>query len=267
VGEGAFLPFVTAGFPDPATSRKAILTLDREGADVIEVGIPHSDPLADGPVIQQSSSAALREGMTTEGAMELVASLAGEVSSPLVFMTYYNLVLNYGLNDFAQRAGGAGVSGVIIPDLPPEEAGEWKSSADRFGLDTIFMVAPTTPESRMELIDGLTEGFLYYVNICGTTGGPFGDPRELQKRIAGARRRSSVPVAAGFGVSSPKDATLLATAADGVVVGSLLLRRMAEAGREKCLGELAGLARRFRRALSREEVQSMERAPAREVRQ
>lgn len=267
MGEGAFLPFVTAGFPDPETCREAILTLDREGADVVEVGIPHSDPLADGPVIQMSSAVALEGGMTPDGALDLVGSLFGEVSCPVVVMTYYNLVLSFGLDRFARRAGKVGVKGVIIPDLPPEEAVEWKEAASGSGLDTIFMVAPTTTGPRMELIDRLTAGFLYYVNVCGTTGKSFDNAAGVRKRIAAVRKRSSVPVAAGFGVSSPEDATLLATSADGVVVGSLLLRRMAEAEEESRLRELAALARRFRRALGAESIERLDYAPTREVRQ
>ncbi|MBI4800484.1 MAG: tryptophan synthase subunit alpha, partial [Desulfarculus sp.] len=148
-GRAAFIPFLSGGLPDMATSARLLRELDQAGADVIEVGIPFSDPMADGPVIQEASKRALDAGATPVGVLEMIAGLKGSVKAPLVVMTYYNPVLNLGLEVFAQRSAGAGVAGVIVPDLPPEQAAPWLKAARAAGLDTIFTAAPTTPPGRL----------------------------------------------------------------------------------------------------------------------
>lgn len=225
-GMSAFVPFMTAGFPDPSTFIEIVQSLDQAGADVIELGLPFSDPLADGPVIQKSSHMALQNGTTPQGVLDLAAQLKPRIKSPLVVMTYWNPVLRLGPEYFASRAADSGVSGVIVPDLPPEEAGPWLEAAEANGLDTIFLAAPTTPFERSRKIARLTKGFLYYVSLTGVTGSDFVVTDELIETITALRRMAGVPVAAGFGVSGPNEAGPLAAAADGVIVGSSLIREV-----------------------------------------
>jgi tryptophan synthase alpha chain len=220
----AFIPFMTAGFPYERTCRDIIVALDEAGADVIEVGLPFSDPLADGPVIQAAGTRALAGGMTPEGAFSLISKIAQKVRSPLVLMTYVNPMIRMGLDRFAERAKDAGVSGVIVPDLPLEEAEEWTSIAEKRGLDSILMAAPTTPRERTARIARNSKGFLYYVSTTGTTGGALTISSELQQRLTETRQLSPVPVAVGFGVSTPEQAAALADHGDAVIVGSALIR-------------------------------------------
>jgi tryptophan synthase alpha chain len=224
----AFVPYVTGGFPDYATCEEIIVALDRNGADVIEVGIPFSDPLADGPTIQTSSRKALDNGTTPAGVLDLVARVVPRLSSPVVLMTYVNPVMKMGFPEFASRAKVAGAAGVIIPDLPPEEAEEWVQAARACDLDTIFLVAPTTPPARMESIAALSRGFLYYVSTTGVTGGATAVSDEMLQHIGHARAASRIPVAIGFGIALPEQARALAGKVDGVIVGSALVRKIQE---------------------------------------
>ena len=225
-GEAAFIPFMTAGFPDRDTFIEILRALDQAGADVIEVGLPFSDPLADGPVIQKSSQMALENGITPPQVLDLIAEARPDLSCPVVVMTYYNPMLRMGLDQFAARAASAGVSGLIIPDLPPEEAEPWLEVADHHGLDTIFMVAPTTPPERRRQIAELSRGFLYYVSLTGVTGSGFAVTDQLVDELRQVKQVAAAPVAVGFGVSGPAEAKPLAAAADGVIVGSALIRRV-----------------------------------------
>jgi tryptophan synthase alpha chain len=202
-GRCAFIPFMTAGFPHERTCRDILFALDASGADVIEVGLPFSDPLADGPVIQAAGKRALDAGMTPSGTFDLIAKVAPEVKAPLVLMTYVNPVIRMGMDRFAQMALDSGVSGVIIPDLPLEEAEEWRRISEDMGLDAILMAAPTTPPERTARIAARSKGFLYYVSTTGTTGGDLTISSELRQRLNETRRVSPVPVAVGFGVSTP----------------------------------------------------------------
>ncbi len=226
----AFIPFVSGGFPDPASCADLIRGLDDLGAEVIEVGLPFSDPMADGPVIQASSQQALERGATPGRVLEMVAEVAPRLGAALVLMTYYNPVLQMGLADFARRAAEAGAAGVIVPDLPPEEAGPWRRAAGKAGLDTILMAAPTTPASRLPLILEGCRGFLYYVSLTGVTGAGLTIAPDSLARLAGIRAAAGgLPVAVGFGVARPEQAAALASAADGVIVGSALMRPILEA--------------------------------------
>ena len=225
-GEAAFIPFMTAGFPDRSTFLDILRTLNQAGADVIEVGLPFSDPLADGPVIQKSSQMALENGITPAQVLDLIAEARPHLTCPVVVMTYYNPVLRMGLEQFAARAAAAGVSGLIIPDLPPEEADPWLEAADKHGLDTVFMVAPTTPLERRRKIAELSRGFLYYVSLTGVTGSGFAVTDQLVDELRELKKIATAPVAVGFGVSGPAEATPLAAAADGVIVGSALIRQV-----------------------------------------
>lgn len=249
-GRCAFAPFVTGGFPDQAVCLELMATLDQAGADLIEVGLPFSDPLADGPVIQRSSQLALEAGATPAGVLELVARAAGRVAAPLVLMTYINPMLAMGLAEFAARAAGAGVAGVIVPDLPPEEAGPWIEAARGQGLDTIFLAAPNTPPERLARIAALSRGFLYYVSMTGVTGADLALEAGLLDSLQRARQVADLPVAVGFGVATPDQARGLAPAADGVIVGSALVRQMLQAPDPRAgLAACGELARALARSL------------------
>jgi len=228
-GRAAFIPFLTGGFPDYATSMALLRALDQGGADVIEVGIPFSDPLADGPTIQFSSKLALDAGATPQGVLAAIAGAMDGRRAPVVVMTYYNPVLNMGLETFAGQCRSAGVAGVIIPDLPPEEAGPWLAAARARDLDTIFMAAPTTPPQRRQCIFQDCRGFLYYVSMTGVTGSQLAMDQSMLEAIQEIRRASPLPVAVGFGVATAQQAAMLAGVADGVIVGSALVRQLLEA--------------------------------------
>lgn len=239
-GRRAFIPYLTGGWPNRADSAEMILALDAAGADVIEVGLPFSDPLADGPVIQQASKQALDAGVSTRAVLEMAAELSPRVSAPLVLMTYYNPVHRLGLQAFAERAAAAGAAGVIIPDLPPEEAGPWVAAARTAGLDTIFLATPTTDDGRLEAVLRVAGGFLYYVSITGVTGAGLQVGRDLLAHLDRVRAAAALPVAVGFGVATPDQAAALAPAADGVIVGSALIKLLA--GQEDQAARLAAIA-------------------------
>jgi tryptophan synthase alpha chain len=225
-GRCAFIPFVTGGFPDSSTCMDIIVALAESGADVIEVGLPFSDPLADGPTIQGSSQTALENGITPRGLFDIIAEARQRIRCPLVLMTYVNPVFKIGAMEFASEAKKAGVAGVIIPDLPPEEADEWIEAAHKNELDTIFLVAPTTPIERLKMVGSKSSGFLYYVPITGVTGSDCTISHEMVSSIQQARTLSKSPVAVGFGISTPEQARTLAKVADGVIVGSALIREI-----------------------------------------
>ena len=229
-GRAAFIPYVTGGYPDGEACVRLIESLDQAGADIIEIGLPFSDPVADGPIIQQASQEALEAGATPIGILEMLATLDGRVSAPLVVMTYYNPILAMGLERFAQEAVKAGVAGVIVPDLPPEEAGPWVEAARQCKLDTIFLVTPGTSQARQQAVLQVCSGFLYYVSMYGVTGGVLDLPPERLACIEQVRKAAGdLPVAVGFGVSSPEQAAALGQVADGVIVGSALVKRMVQA--------------------------------------
>jgi len=225
-GRCAFVPFLTAGFPDPSTCLDILVALGGNGAGVIEVGLPFSDPLADGPTIQWASRRALDNGMTPDGVFRIVALARRHLSCPVVLMTYYNPIWKMGPAEFARRAADAGLAGVIVPDLPPEEADDWLEAADRYALDTIFLVAPTTPPERAAWIISKTRGFLYYVSTTGVTGSDVALSPGMSANVQRIRANSRAPVAVGFGVSTPGQAAALAKVADGVIVGSALIREI-----------------------------------------
>lgn len=221
----AFVPYVTGGFPEPSTCEKLLLALAENGADIVEVGLPFSDPMADGPTIQWASRVALDNGTTPAAVFDMIARSQARLSCPVVLMTYYNPMLKMGLSEFARRATEAGVAGVVIPDLPPEEADEWLEAAtDR--LDTIFLVAPTTPRSRMQWIMSKSGGFVYYVSMTGVTGSDFVVSDQILDDVREAAALSPLPLAVGFGISTPEHARKLGAVADGVIVGSALIREI-----------------------------------------
>jgi tryptophan synthase alpha chain len=223
-GRCGYVPYVTGGFPDPDACLEVMAVFDQCGADVIEVGLPFSDPLADGPVIQATSHLALEAGATPRGVLESIGRAAPTLSAPVVVMTYYNPILQMGLEAFAKMAGDNGVAGVIVPDLPPEEAGQWLEVARKHRLDTIFMCSPGTPDQRLARIGSVCRGFLYYVSMDGVTGSDLSLDRSRLAAIDRVRRTASLPVAVGFGVAGADQARRLAAVADGVVVGSALMK-------------------------------------------
>ncbi|MFH1091085.1 MAG: tryptophan synthase subunit alpha [Pseudomonadota bacterium] len=226
-GACAFIPFMTAGFPDVPTFLEILTALDRNGADIIEVGLPFSDPLADGPVIQRASKQALDNGVTPPLVLDLIARARRTIKSPVVIMSYWNPILKMGPSVFAARAIESGAAGAIIPDLPPEEADPWLEAAGSRGLATIFMIAPTTTPQRRQRILNLGQGFLYYVSLTGVTGSDFTVTEELVREILALKAQARLPVAVGFGVAGPEQARPLSSVADGVIVGSALIRRVA----------------------------------------
>ncbi len=228
VGRTGFVAYITAGDPDLNTTHQVVLELDRRGVDVLELGVPFSDPLADGPVIQEASQRALAAGATLEGVLSMVADVRTETEIPIVLMTYYNPIHRYGVERFVKRAADVGVDGVLMLDLPPEEGGDYKAQMDVHGLDTIFLVTPTTRDDRIELIASHTRGFVYYVSRTGVTGERDSMADEIQNKVSAICRYTDMPVAVGFGISTPEHVSEIARYADAVVVGSAIVRRVGE---------------------------------------
>jgi tryptophan synthase alpha chain len=217
----------------------------------LEVGIPFSDPLADGPAIQLSSRMALERGTTPEGVLNLISRARKTLQCPLLIMTYWNPVMKMGLEEFAARAKEAGVSGVIVPDLPPEEAEAWVTAAEEYELATVFLVAPTTPPRRLGIILSVCRGFVYYVSLTGVTGLRSEISQELLLSVRGLKAHTDLPVAVGFGISTPEQGRSLVHAADGVIVGSALIRLVLSQQTPKArVGAAAHFAQSFRDALT-----------------
>ena len=227
-GRAALMPYVMGGYPDLATSLSIGEAYAANGADLVELGVPYSDPLADGPVIQAAGTDALRAGATLDGVLEVGEALARRV--PVVLMCYVNILLACGAPAFARRLADAGISGLIVPDLPLHEAGEARAACDAAGIALVPLVAPTTPDERLTAIAAEARGFIYVVSVVGTTG----ERRALGEHVGGllarVKERAELPVALGFGISTPDHAAEAADAgADGVIVASRLIRAMSEA--------------------------------------
>jgi len=226
-GEKALIPFITAGDPDLETTRSLAREIAARGADLLELGIPFSDPLADGPTIQAASSRAVRGGVHFQDVLELAGAIRQDTDIPLILMGYYNPILQYGLERAAGDAAHRGVDGFIIPDLPPEEAGPWRQAAGAAGVDAIFLAAPTSGPERLKKLGQLTRGFLYYVSVTGITGARTELPPDLIRELAVVRSLVKRPLAVGFGISTPEQVQGLAPHVDGVVVGSAIVQRVA----------------------------------------
>jgi len=237
-GEGALIPFITAGDPDLATTRALALEMAARGADLLELGIPFSDPLADGPIIQAASNRALRMGVHLKEVLQVAGALRRETEIPLILMGYYNPILQYGLERTVQEAAALGVDGFIIPDLPPEEAGPWRLAAAKAGVAAIFLAAPTSGDERIQRIGRLTRGFLYYVSVTGITGARRELPPELIAALREVRSLVKCPLAVGFGISSPEQVARLAPYVDGVVVGSAIVQRVARLKGQELIKEV-----------------------------
>ena len=222
-GEKALMPFFTIGYPDMEKSLELIRAAARSGADIIEVGIPFSDPIADGPSIQFSSQESLKNGTTIRGALSSLEGLENEINVPIVIMTYYNLILSMGTGEFARAAAAVPVSGVILPDLPPEEGAELEKLLGDAGVDTIYLVAPTSTKARIKQVAGRSSGFIYAVSVTGVTGARRDLPPELNTFITEIKRSTSKPVCVGFGISTKEHAEMLAPIADGIIIGSAIV--------------------------------------------
>src|SRR5580704_4537998 len=228
-GEMGLVAFITAGDPSLEATESFVLALDAAGADVVELGVPFSDPVADGPAIQRSSERALRAGATLAGVLDLVASIRRKSDVPLVLFSYYNPVLQMGVERFASRAADAGADGVLITDLTPEEAGDYRRIVREHGLDTIFLAAPTSTDERLARIAEVTSGFLYVISRTGVTGARESLPEVLPALIRRVRRATRLPVAVGFGISLPGQVSVLGGLADAAVVGSALVQEIEQA--------------------------------------
>ncbi len=229
-GRAALMPYFTAGFPNEQTSEEVLVAMAAAGADLIELGVPFSDPLADGPVIQHSTQVALDNGMTARGALELVRRLRRRgVSQPVMLMGYTNPIVAYGTTRYVDDAAVAGADGLIVPDLPLEEAAELEDCCARAGLAFTYLAAPTSPPERLERIAAHTTGFLYLVSLTGVTGARAALPADLGDFVSRARAVAHTPVAVGFGIATPDQAATVAHLADGVIVGSALVNAVASA--------------------------------------
>lgn len=227
-GKGALLPYLTAGFPNAQTSERLIQAADATGAACVELGFPFSDSIADGPVIQESFHQVLSNGWTVEDTMNLVSRVRPAVECALIAMVSYTIVYRYGLDAFLDRAVTAGFDGLILPDVPAEEAKPKKQAADRAGLSYIGLVAPNTSPQRCETIVKHCSGFVYKIAVSGTTGERSQVPKDLENDVDQIRKQSGLPVCVGFGVSSAEHVRAVCNAADGAIVGSAIVRRVAD---------------------------------------
>lgn len=236
-GEKALICYVVAGDPTPERTVEVVRALDAAGVDAIELGIPFSDPLADGPSIQAASQRALDGGVTVPIVLETLRTIRRESEIPIVLMTYFNPTLRYGVEQFAQDAARAGADGVIQTDLTPEEADEWLAAARACGLDTIFLLAPTSTSDRIAVVSRFSTGFVYCVSRTGVTGARDDVPPELPDLVSRVKEKAAIPVCVGFGISTPDHVRRIGAFADGVVVGSALVNVIAKCGDSEALAE------------------------------
>ncbi len=227
----AFIPFVTCGDPDLETTAGLVKAMAQAGADLIELGIPFSDPTAEGPVIQGANLRALSAGTTTDKVFELVKELRKSVAVPMVFMTYANVVFSYGADRFLSRAAQAGVQGLILPDVPFEEKSEFEPLCAKYGLELVSMIAPTSHQ-RITAIAREAQGFVYCVSSLGVTGVRSNITTDIGAMVSLVKQAKDIPAAVGFGISTPEQARAMAATADGVIVGSAIVKLVAQYGRE-----------------------------------
>ena len=227
----AFIPFITCGDPDLETTKKLVIEMEANGADLIELGIPFSDPTAEGPVIQGANIRALSNGITTDDIFDMVAELRETVKIPLVFMTYANVVFSYGKDRFFANCKNAGIDGIILPDVPFEEKAEFEVVAMEYDVDFISMIAPTSKE-RIDMIAKEAKGFIYVVSSLGVTGTRAEINSNIKDLVERVRKNTDVPCAIGFGISNPKQAATMADISDGAIVGSAIVRMIEKYGKD-----------------------------------
>ena len=225
-GRKGFIPYITAGDPDLATTEELLFILAQSGATLIELGVPFSDPMADGPVIQRASERALQHGFGLQDILDTAARARKRTGVPIILFSYYNPLLQFGLKRLAQEAADAGIDGVLVTDLTPEESGEFETELRGHGLDMIFLVAPTSTDERLQLVADHASGFIYAVSRAGVTGARSSVSAEAEKLVNRMRRFSELPIAVGFGISNAEQVTDVQRYADAVVVGSALVAEM-----------------------------------------
>jgi tryptophan synthase alpha chain len=249
-GQKALIPFVTAGDPDLATTRELAWAFEAAGADILELGVPFSDPLADGTTIQRASQRALERGVTLKGVIGVVEQIRARSQIPIVLMSYVNPILRMGYDDFADRAREAGVDGIIVPDLPPEEGRALAQACAPRGVYSIYLAAPTSTDVRLRRIAEASQGYIYYVSLKGVTGARETVQRDLEVVLRRVRRFTDKPVAVGFGISTPAQVAEVARVADGVIVGSAIVERIERAAGGRGLAEeVAGFVLSLKQAM------------------
>jgi tryptophan synthase alpha chain len=249
--EKALICFLTAGDPDLEKTREIILGMEAAGVDCVEIGVPFSDPTADGPIIQAASQRALKNGATLAAILAMIAALRKSSEIPIVLFGYYNPILRFGTERFAARAKEAGVDGILVVDLPPEEASELRQYTDPAGIDFISLIAPTTSTVRVKQIAAHATGFLYYISITGVTGTARPQVEEVKKDVERIRKVTDLPLAIGFGISTAQQAAEIAPYADGIVVGSALVKTIAEnSQRSDLVAVVSQYARGMKKAIS-----------------
>ncbi len=260
-GEKGLIPYIMAGDSGLDTTVELAVALAQSGADVLELGVPFSDPVADGPAIQAAAQRSLAAGTKLRGILASVREIRRRSDIPLVLMTYYNPVYRYGVQEFVNEAAGAGVNGLIVPDLPPEESDELLQAGDACGVELVTLVTPNTPARRLEMIARRARGFVYCVSVTGVTGGRSGMAASISVMTAAVRQVTALPVAVGFGIVTPEQAAETAQFCDAVVVGSALVKTMAErAGSPELAPAVARQARELKNALTGREVKQIDAA-------
>lgn len=249
-GQCALIPFITAGDPDLATTAEALRVLDRSGADLIELGVPYSDPLADGPVIQAAATRALERGTKLDSVLSMLKTVSPQIQAPIILFTYYNPILNRGIATFFQDIAAAGAKGLVVPDLPLEEVEGVLQSATAAGIEVILLVAPTTPKERIAAIAERSQGFIYLVSVTGVTGMRTQVGSRVQELITDLRATTDKPIGVGFGISEASQAhQVMAWGADGVIVGSAFVKRLAEGSPDQGLKTVETFCRSLKAAL------------------
>ncbi len=243
----ALMPFIMAGDPNIEITSEILLKLQEKGADLIELGIPYSDPLADGPIIQLSASRALKSGTTPIKVIKLLESLKGRLQIPIILFSYFNPLLSFGFEQFCKMASNAGVSGLIIPDLPLEEAYKFSEIVSNYSMDLILLVAPTTPFERMKTISQNTKGFTYLVSVTGVTGERSKMENRVENLITNLKETSLTPVAVGFGISSPEHVNKVREwGADGVIIGSAFVKRISKSSEKNIVDQVGNYCEEMR---------------------
>lgn len=236
----AFILYITAGDPDIKTTERLVIESDRCGVDILELGVPFSDPIADGPTIQAASVRALRNRVNLGKIFGLVKGVRKKTDIPIALMTYYNPIFVYGIKDFVKDAIAAGVDGVIVPDLPPEEADELILCSNKYDFRHIFLLSPTSSRERIKLVSKRTSGFIYYVSLTGVTGARERLPKDIANNVRRIKRLTKKPVCVGFGVSQPDQARSIARVSDGIIVGSAAIRLIEKNLKKKDLAKILG---------------------------
>lgn len=249
-GKCALIPFITAGDPDLTTTAQALRLLDQEGADLIELGVPYADPLADGPVIQAAATRALQRGVVLEDVLQIVREAKEEIKAPIILFTYYNPIFYRGVESFLETIAAAGVKGLVVPDLPLEEAENLMQLATAKGIEVILLVAPTSPQERITAIASKSQGFIYLVSVTGVTGMRSEIQDRVQELLSSLRSVTDKPIGVGFGISGPEQAQKMKQwGADGVIVGSAFVKQLSQGTPDAGLAATRDLCRSLKQAI------------------